>query len=91
MAHDIKNLITLKKNNMTLNQISALKYANGQNDLCPSYSVAKRLERKGLIVWMGYSAQDYKGRNANNNTPAKGWGITEEGKKILYSIMNKIK
>lgn len=39
---------------LTWKQIYALRYAAGEQTKCvPSYSVATRLQKKGLLVWRG--------------------------------------
>mgnify|MGYP000269985159 CR=1 FL=1 len=59
-----------------------LKYANGDLDFCPSYSVMRGLQKLGMVVWNGW----VKGQSAAQKLSEKrGWQITEKGKKFLES------
>lgn len=80
---------------MTQKQMLALEYASGLNNSHPSYSVATRLEAKGLIKWIGPSLRNnFHGLDKNCLTESglkRGWKITTKGQEVLKHEQEKSK
>lgn len=69
---------------MTKLQLEGLKYAAGEQGICPSAYIGNRLAALGLII---YTGDKYKGNTiiaeSMNN---RAWGITEKGKGHLSML-----
>ena len=63
---------------MTHLQILALKYAAGCDVPPPTYAVARRLEKRGLLRWAGGRRNDLRPMNESH----RGWVLTKLGKYV---------
>jgi hypothetical protein len=59
-------------------RLAALRYAAGEDDIQPTYAVARPLELAGLIVWTVH-----RDNRITSDMKRRGWQITARGKALL--------